>query len=37
MFIDVVTIDVRKRYEGANWTRDGLSLTTLPPLASDES
>jgi hypothetical protein len=29
LFIDVVTMGVRKRFEGANWTIDGLSLTIL--------
>jgi hypothetical protein len=29
LFIDVVTMGVRKRFEGANQTIDGLSLRTL--------
>jgi hypothetical protein len=34
LFTDVVTMGVRKRFEGSNWTIDGLSLTTLTSFGS---
>jgi hypothetical protein len=34
LFIDIVTMGIRKRFEGANWTIDGLSFTTLTSFNS---